>query len=197
MSVSTVQICTKTHFCKPSSRSAILKLPCKPGIPSPLVLKIIPTVMFFTKNEIMPGRLVKAVSERTIRCCYSSHSSADEISDFLWSLQFESITPFVFPDKDTPLDSVKAVILNTLEHQNPNTSNDSSTKLRKEKIKFIREANANFIWRKFQQTHQTTNNIVSHYDKKRHYVEGGVFEGKDSETAKTADETNVSTKKRL
>ena len=127
---------TKIHFCKPSSASANLKLSCQPGIPSPEVLTIIPTAMFFTKNEIMPGRLVKAVSERIIRCCYSSHSSADEIIDFLSSLQFESITLFVCPDKDTPLDSVKAFILNTLKHQNQNTSNDSSTKLWKEKIKF-------------------------------------------------------------
>ena len=127
---------TKIHFCKPPSVSANLKLPCKPGIQSPEVLTIIPTAMFFTKNEIMLGRLVKAVSERTIRCCYSSHSSTDEIIDFLSSLQFESITPFVCPDKDTPLDSVNVFILNTLKHQNPNTSNDSSTKLWKEKIKF-------------------------------------------------------------
>ena len=60
---------TKIYFCKPSSASANLKLPCKPGISSPEVLTIIPTAMFFTKNEIMPGRLVKAVSERTIWCC--------------------------------------------------------------------------------------------------------------------------------
>ena len=72
---------TKFHFCKPSSASANLKLPWKPGIPGPEVLAIIPTAMFFTKNEMMPGRLVEAVSERTIRCCYSSHSSADEIND--------------------------------------------------------------------------------------------------------------------
>ena len=101
---------TKIHFCKMSSASANLRLPCKPGIPSPEVLTIIPTAMFFSKNEIMPGRLVKTVSERAIRCCYSSPSSADEIIDFLSSLQFESNTPFVCPDKDTPLDSVKALI---------------------------------------------------------------------------------------
>ena len=124
---------TKIHFCKPSSATANLKLPCKPGIPSQEVLKIIPTAMFFTKNEIKPERLVKAVSERTIRCCYSSHSSADEIIDFLSSLQFESITPFVCPDEDTPLDSVKAFVLKTLKHQIPNTANDLSTKLWKEK----------------------------------------------------------------
>ena len=126
---------TNIHFCKPSSASVNLKLPCKPGIPSPEVRKIIPTAMFFIKNEIMPGRLVKAVSERTIWCCYSLHSSADEIIDFLSSLQFVSITHFVCPDEGTPVDSVKAFILYTLKHQNLNTSNLSSTKMWKEKNK--------------------------------------------------------------
>ena len=127
---------TNIQFCKPSSASANLNLPCKPGIPSPEGLTIIPTPMFFTKKDIMPGRLVKAVSERTVWCCYSSHSSADEIIDFLSSLQSGSITPFVCPDKDTPLYAVKVFILITLKHQNLNTSNGSSTKLWKEKIKF-------------------------------------------------------------
>ena len=126
----------KIHFCKPASGSANLKMPCKPGIPRSEVLTIIPTALFFTKNETMPGRMVKAVSERTIRCCYSSQSSADKLIDFLSSLQSESLTPFVCPDKDTPLDSVEDFILNTLKHHNPNTSNDSNPKLRKEKIKF-------------------------------------------------------------
>ena len=115
---------TKIHFCKPSSASANLKVPCKPDISSPEVLTIIPTALFFTKNEIMPGRLVKAVSERTIRFCYSSHSSADKIIDFLSKLQLKTIAPFVCPDKDTPLDSVKASILNTLNYKSQNTSYD-------------------------------------------------------------------------
>ena len=118
---------TKIHFCKLQSASANIKLPCKPGIPCPEMLTIIPKAMFFTKNEIMLGRLKEAVSERTIRCCYSSHSSADEIIDFVSSLLFESIAPFVCPQKDTPLDSVKVLFLNTLKHQNPNTSSDAST----------------------------------------------------------------------
>ena len=104
----------------------------------------------------MPGRLIKTASERTTRCCYSLQSSADEIIDFLSFLQFENITPLVCPDKDIPLDSANASIFNKLKHQNPNTSNDSSTKLWKEKNNFkvtSREVNANFIWRKFQQTH--------------------------------------------
>ena len=114
--------------------SANLKLP---GIPSPEVLTIIPSAVFFTKNKIMEVRLVKAVSERTIWCCYSSHSLADEIISFLSSLQFGSITPFVGQHKkNIPLDYMEAFILNTLKHQNPNTSNDASSMLWKEKIKF-------------------------------------------------------------
>ena len=120
---------TKKIFCKPSSASANLKLPCKPDIPSPEMPTIIPTAMFFTKKEIMPGRLVKALSERTVRCCYSSHSSADEIIGFLSSLQFESITSFVCAD--IPLGFVKAFILNTLKLQNPNTSNEYKNAERK------------------------------------------------------------------
>ena len=50
---------TKIIFYKPSSASANLKLLFKPGIQSLKVLTIIPTAMFFTKNEIIPGRLIK------------------------------------------------------------------------------------------------------------------------------------------
>ena len=106
MSVSTVQICSlNSKLARLRWRKYQNSLQSFQVIPSPEVLIIIPTAMFFTKNEIMPGRLVKAVSERAIRCCYSSHYSADEIIDFLSSLQFEKITPFVCPDKDSPLSS--------------------------------------------------------------------------------------------
>ena len=42
---------TKLHFCKLSSASAISKLPCKPGIPSPEVLTFLPTAMFSLKTR--------------------------------------------------------------------------------------------------------------------------------------------------
>ena len=134
----------------------------------------------------MPGRLVKAVSERTLWCCYSSHSSADEIIDFLSSLQFGSSTPFVCQDKDTELHSVKAFILNTLKHQNPNTLNDSNTKLWKEKIKFSKRGKRKLYLEKI-----STNTVDYEYHsspsrQQRRFVEGEVFEGKDSETNKKA-----------
>ena len=37
---------SKNHFCKPSSASASLKLPCMPGIPSPEVRTILPIAFF-------------------------------------------------------------------------------------------------------------------------------------------------------
>ena len=65
----------------------------------------------------MPGRLVGVVSERTIRCCYSSHSSADEIIiDLLSSLQFLSITPSVCPDKDTPAETSESKLVKQFDH---------------------------------------------------------------------------------
>ena len=134
------------------------------------------------------------MSERTIRCCYSSHSSADEIVDFLSRLQFGSITPFVCPDKDTPLDSVKAFILYTLKHQNPNTSNDSSTKLWKEKINFNKRSKRKLYLEKFSTNTPDYEYHSEPLRQQRRFVEGEVFEGKDSETVKTANETNISTK---
>ena len=85
--------------------------------------------MFFTKNEIMPVRLVKAVSERTILCCYSLHSSADIIIDFYSSLQFESITPFVCPDKDTSFDSVEAFYFKYAQTSEPKHVNRCACKV--------------------------------------------------------------------
>ena len=122
---------TKIHFCTSSSIfEKNLKLPCQHSLRSfPRVLTIIPTAMFFTKNEIMPSRLVKAVSEKTIRCCYSTHSSTDEIIDFLSNLKFKNITPFVRPDKETSIESVKSLILNKLRSQFLDASKDAKTEI--------------------------------------------------------------------
>ena len=143
MSVSTVQICSvnsklahlrwwkyQNPFLQAVVCACELKTALQAGHPRSI------SAYNQSNCEKKPVRLVKAASERTIRCCYSSHSSADETIDFLSSLQFEINTPFVCPDKDTPLDSVKAYFFNTLKYQNANTSNLSSTKLWKEEIKF-------------------------------------------------------------
>ena len=136
----------------------------------------------------MPGR---AVSERTIQCCYSSHSSVDELIDFLSSLQFESITSFVCPDKDTPLDSVKVFILITLKHQNPNMSNDSITKLRKEKINFNKRSKRKLYLEKISTKTPDYEYHSEPLRQQRRFFEGGVLQGKVSETAKTAEETII------
>ena len=122
------------------------------------------------------------------------HSSADEIIDFLASLQFVSITPFVCPDKNTPLDSVKVFILNTLKHQHPNTSNESSTKWWKEKIKFNKRGKRKLYLEKISTNTPDYEYLSERLRQQKRIVEGGVFEGKDSETVKIAEETIISTK---
>ena len=59
----------------------------------------------------------------------------------------------------------------------------------KRKLYSIREVNANFIWRKFQETHHG-----EPLGQQRRFVERGVFEKEDSKTAKTAEETSILTK---
>ena len=59
----------------------------------------------------------------------------------------------------------------------------------KRKINRIKEVNANFVGRIFQQTHQVANNIVSYWD--------NIDALKDSETAKTAGETEENRTEKL
>ena len=82
MSVSTIQFCSVNSklahvrwrkYQNPFLQAVVCvyepKTALKAWQPNPEVLTIIPTALLFAKYEIMPGRLVKAVSERTIRCC--------------------------------------------------------------------------------------------------------------------------------
>ena len=137
---------TFLHFCKSfCGFDANLKLPCQHSLNfMPQVLTIIPTAMFFTKGESMPSQLVKAISERTIRCCYSTHSSTEEIVDFLSCLNFKALTPFVRPDKETTIDSVKMLLYRKLRQikgkelvEGPsNEAEDSAGNLWSDKISF-------------------------------------------------------------
>ena len=101
------------------------------------------------------------------------------------SFRVESITPFVCPDKNTPLDSVKNFIIKKLKHQNPNPSNDATTKLWKGRIKLNERGK-----RKFYLENVSTNTPDYEYHRQplrqqRRFVEGGSFEEKDSETTET------------
>ena len=90
---------------------------------------------------------------------------------------------------------MKAFILNTHKHQNLNTSNSSSIKLWKEKIKLKQRGKRKLY---LEKTSTNTPDYEYHSEpirQQRRFVEGGIFEGKDSETAKTAEETNISKKK--
>ena len=137
----------KTHFSKPSSVCE-LKTALQAGHFKSRSAYNHSNAMFFTKYDKMPGNLLKARSDRNFCCCYSLHSSASEIIDFPSSLQFESITPFVCPDQDTPLDSVNAFIIKKLKHRNPNPSNDATTKLWKKRINFNERGKRKFYLKK-------------------------------------------------
>lgn len=73
-------------------------------------LTLIPTAMFFTKNNVVPEELVKSVSELTIRCCYSTHSSLGEVIDFVSHLKFETLTACVKPNNQTTLSAVEELL---------------------------------------------------------------------------------------
>ena len=112
---------TKIHFCKfkPGADNN-LQIPCQHSLGFyPDVLKIIPTAMFFTKAESSPNSLVKAVIEKTIRCCYSTHSSTHEVVDLLSSINFKKLTPFVRPDRETSIDSVRSLLFEKLKAYKP------------------------------------------------------------------------------
>ena len=104
------------------------------------------------------------------------------------SLQFESVTPFVCQDENTPLDTVKAFILILLKHQKPNTSNDASTKLWKETIKFNKRGKRKLYLENFSTNKPDYEYHSEPLKQQRRFVEGRDFERKDLETAET-DET--------
>ena len=112
---------TKIHFCKfKLGADNNLQIPCQQSLSFyPDVLKIIPTAMFFTKAESSPNHLLKAVKEKIIRCCYSTHSSTHEVVDLLSSINFKKLTPFVPPDRETSIDSVRSLLFEKLEACKP------------------------------------------------------------------------------
>ena len=98
---------------------------------------------------------------------------------------------------------MKAFILNTHKHQNPNTSNDASTKLLKEFINFNKTVERRLYLKSNStntpeyENHQYAHEYNDPLRQQRRFVEGDDFEGKDSETAKTAEETEESRAKKL
>jgi len=93
----------RIHFCQLSVDGTIPK--CISN--SSNVLTIIPTAMYFTKSLVTPKEMVKCITERTIRVCYSTHCSYNEIIDFLKNIKPDKIQPCVEPNDSQSLDDVR------------------------------------------------------------------------------------------
>ena len=101
---------TDIHFCQHGDRNADRHdMPCSMHFDAvPDVLQIIPSVMYFTRgNKVTPTQMTVCENETTIRMCYSSHSSYEEIVDFLTALNPKHIYPNVKPNDKYSLEEVK------------------------------------------------------------------------------------------
>lgn len=101
---------TQIHFCQSNKlRGKFDKtLPCGNELNfSPNLLQIIPSVMYFTKSTVTPKEMVMCESERVVRVCYSSHSSYEEIVDFLAAIKPEFIYANVRPNSNLTLEDVR------------------------------------------------------------------------------------------
>lgn len=126
---------TKIHFCQdPEIRQITPKCPkrARKELPCighlnfvPNVLQIIPSVMYFTKTNVTPTEMVICESEKTIRVCYSSHSSYEEIVDFLSAVKPDFIYPNVRPNSSLSLEDVRGSLSFLETSQDPKTSKSS------------------------------------------------------------------------
>ncbi len=96
----------KIHFCK---RACVLSNNSG-ALPRHQILTLVPTVMFFTVSCNDPSELVKVIEPHKVRVCYSSHSSLEEVCDFLACLKFDSVTPCVKPNSELSLQDVTKLI---------------------------------------------------------------------------------------
>ena len=121
---------TKIHFCQspvgdlsgPNRRA----IPCTTDLASNTdVLTLIPSVMYFTKFTATPSQMIFCESERIIRVCYSSHSSYEEIVDFLKHLKPANIYPSVKPNNELSLEDVRKNLA-FLEVRNKKKSDEES-----------------------------------------------------------------------
>ena len=113
---------TNIHFCQSQEISMVeenlemckkranrTKLPCMEEFPGckPDVLQIIRSVVYFTRSKVVPSEMFHCESETVIRMCYSSHSSYEEIQDFLVAIKPENIYPNVRPNSSLSLEDVR------------------------------------------------------------------------------------------
>ena len=112
---------TKIHFCQAPLGTPGQVRPPMPCLPEQKtrsnVLTLIPSAMYFTRFNVNINDMVATESPNVVRVCYSSHSSYEEIVDFLKFLQPVNIYPNVKPNDNLSLEDVRAS-LSFLEAKN-------------------------------------------------------------------------------
>ena len=103
-----IHFCQRS-FCTDENPTTSRLMPCLSEQPrNAEVLTLIPSVMFFfTKFGVKPDDLAVCESESIVRVCYSSHSSYEEIVDFLGHLKPGRIYPSVKPNDNLSLQDVR------------------------------------------------------------------------------------------
>ena len=98
------------ELCKQRSKFNRTELPCLKDLRhAPAILQIIPSVMFFARGDkVTPSQMSYCESETVLRLCYSSHSSYEEIIDFLRAIKPENIFPNVCPNAQLSLADIRA-----------------------------------------------------------------------------------------
>ena len=103
---------TKIHFCQAPLGTPGQVRPPMPCLPEQKtrsnVLTLIPSAMYFTRFNVNINDMVATESPNVVRVCYSSHSSYEEIVDFLKFLQPVNIYPNVKPNDNLSLEDVRA-----------------------------------------------------------------------------------------
>lgn len=109
-SVLTLDPDTLVHFCKqPHNSGNGRQMPClSPKMGAVNVLQIIPSVLYFARSiKVSPNDMVVMEDEKSFRICYSSHSSYEEIVDFINALQPKNVYPNVKPNDSISLDTLR------------------------------------------------------------------------------------------
>jgi len=109
---------TRIHFCKHDDRGMDRhKMPCNTNQhATSAIFQIVPSVMYFTRSKITPDEMVVCENERTVRICYSSHSSYEEILDFMTVLRPTRVYPNVQPNSSTSLEELREKMQSLLTH---------------------------------------------------------------------------------
>ena len=137
---------TRIHFCKHVDRNADRhKMPCiNNNQLASSIFQIVPSAMYFTRSRVTPEEMVVCENEKTVRVCYSSHSSYEEIVEFVTKLAPRKIYPNVQPNSNISLEDLREKMEFLIKK--PRVSSTIQTLARKhEKVIFCKKRRAILI----------------------------------------------------